>query len=82
MMAMGIPILNDRIYPDHLPEAVTEAMLAEEYRHPLQLLARSIAFIDPVTGEDRLFNSIRKLSLQDLTEPENFSIRNRNESIG
>ncbi len=82
MMAMGIPILNDRIYPDHRPEALTEAMLVEEYRHPLQLLARSIAFIDPVTGEDRLFNSARKLSLQDLTEPVNFSIRNRNESIG
>lgn len=70
MMAMDIPILNDRIYPKHLPEAVTETMLAEEYRHPLQLLARSIAFIDPITGKDRLFQSTRQLSAQSLAEPE------------
>lgn len=69
MMAMGIPILNDRIYPKHLPEAVTEPMLAEEYRHPLQLLARSIAFIDPVTGQDRQFSSSRQLAAKSLTEP-------------
>ncbi len=69
MMAMGIPILNDRIYPDHLPEAVTEVTLAEEYRHPLQLLARSIAFIDPVTKTDRQFHSTQQLAAQSLTEP-------------
>lgn len=81
MMAMDIPILNDRIYPEHLPEAVTETMMAEEYRNPLQLLARSIAFIDPVTGADRQFSSNRKLSAQNLAEPEKMSSRKTNESI-
>ncbi len=73
MMAMGIPILNDRIYPIHQPEAVTETMLAEEYRQPLQLIARSIAFIDPITGQDLQFNSRQKLSSYALTENANIS---------
>jgi tRNA pseudouridine32 synthase/23S rRNA pseudouridine746 synthase len=70
MMALGIPILNDRIYPIHQPESVTEDMLAKEYRHPLQLLARSMTFIDPVTGQDRLFTSNCKLSAAKLALPE------------
>ncbi len=69
MLAMGIPILNDRIYPEHQPEAVTKTMLEEEHRHPLQLIARSIAFIDPITGRNRQFNSTRQLSKQVLTKP-------------
>ncbi len=69
MMAMGIPIVNDRIYPTHQPEAVTESMLAEEYRLPLQLLARSITFIDPITGQDRLFTSKRELAAKSSTQP-------------
>ncbi len=62
MMAMDMPILNDRIYPVHMPEAVTESMLEEEYRQPLQLLARSIVFTDPVTGKEMMFSSERELS--------------------
>ncbi len=62
MMALGIPILNDRIYPEHLPEATTKQMLIEEYNHPLQLLAKTVAFTDPITGKYRLFNSNRTLS--------------------
>lgn len=61
MCSLGIPILNDRIYPDHFPEAVTQEMQTEEYRHPLQLVAKSISFIDPVTGETRFFESRHSL---------------------
>ncbi|MBT9459270.1 MAG: pseudouridine synthase [Burkholderiaceae bacterium] len=57
MCALGLPIVNDQIYPVHQPE------LAEnDYSRPLQLLARTLAFTDPVSGEARCFES--GLSLQ------------------
>jgi tRNA pseudouridine32 synthase/23S rRNA pseudouridine746 synthase len=51
MNALGLPILNDRMYPPvaHTPD--------DDYRLPLQLLAKSIAFTDPVTGQARHFQS-------------------------
>jgi len=52
MNALGLPIQGDRIYPRLLPEE-----LEPDYRHPLQLLARSVAFTDPVTGQQRQFSS-------------------------
>lgn len=56
MNALGIPILNDRMYPPvaHTPD--------DDYRLPLQLLAKSIAFTDPLTGQPRQFQS--RLSLK------------------
>ena len=51
MNALGLPILNDRMYP---PVAVTPG---DDYASPLQLLAKSIAFDDPVTGQKRYFQS-------------------------
>jgi len=52
MCALGLPIVNDQIYPVHLPE------LAEnDYSRPLQLLARTLAFKDPVNGQARHFES-------------------------
>jgi tRNA pseudouridine32 synthase / 23S rRNA pseudouridine746 synthase len=51
MNALGLPILNDRMYP---PVADTPD---DDYSLPLQLLAKSIGFIDPVTGETRSFQS-------------------------
>jgi tRNA pseudouridine32 synthase/23S rRNA pseudouridine746 synthase len=55
MNALGLPILNDRMYP---PVAETPD---DDYRLPLQLLAKSIAFTDPVTGQARHFQSQRTL---------------------
>lgn len=55
--ALGIPIRHDQIYPTHLPED------SDDYRKPLQLLAKSIAFVDPITGERREFSSARTLIL-------------------
>ncbi len=51
MNALGIPILNDRMYPPVSPTP------GDDYRLPLQLLAKSIAFTDPVTGQARQFRS-------------------------
>lgn len=51
MSALGIPILNDLIYPAH------QTVDMENYEKPLQLLAQKIAFVDPVTGKVRAFQS-------------------------
>ena len=57
MNALGIAILNDRMYPliDTTPD---------DYDCPLQLLAKSISFVDPVTAQARHFQSSRCLSIQ------------------
>jgi len=57
MMSLGMPILNDPFYPKLLP------CKGEDYSSPLQLLAKSIAFIDPITGEKRYFESEQNLTL-------------------
>ena len=57
MNALGVPICNDRMYP---PVEVTPD---DDYALPLQLLAKSIAFIDPLTGQARRFESRFSLSL-------------------
>lgn len=59
MASLGAPLLNDTMYPDLAP--VAEA----DFSHPLALLARSIAFDDPLTGARRHFGSARSL-WQDL----------------
>jgi tRNA pseudouridine32 synthase / 23S rRNA pseudouridine746 synthase len=58
MNALGLPILNDRMYP---PVADTPD---DDYSLPLQLLAKSIGFIDPVTGKTRSFQSQLALAWQ------------------
>ena len=58
MSALGIPILNDTLYP---VQQTAAEMAAHGYEKPLQLLAHSIAFKDPVTGEERYFESLRRL---------------------
>lgn len=55
--ALGIPIRHDQIYPAHLPENT------DDHAKPLQLLAKAIAFRDPVTGAARSFSSLRNLRL-------------------
>jgi tRNA pseudouridine32 synthase/23S rRNA pseudouridine746 synthase len=56
MAALGVPILNDRFYPATVPAGATD-----NYDAPLKLLARSIAFADPLTGQRRCFESRRCL---------------------
>lgn len=60
MASLGLPIRYDRMYPVLQPEATLSEMQAQ-YATPLQLLARSLAFDDPVTGERFEFVSQRAL---------------------
>jgi tRNA pseudouridine32 synthase/23S rRNA pseudouridine746 synthase len=64
MAALNMPILNDRIYPVLLPEEDPVGNPQMYYRSPLQLLAKSLSFKDPVTGEARYFESRYALHLQ------------------
>jgi tRNA pseudouridine32 synthase/23S rRNA pseudouridine746 synthase len=59
MLALGLPLEGDLLYPDVLhglnaPEDMSRAM---------QLLALRIAFTDPVTGAERVFETQRSLRL-------------------
>ncbi|MGW5421115.1 RluA family pseudouridine synthase [Streptomyces sp. NPDC003943] len=56
MNALGLPILHDPVYP------VVREDGPEDFGRPLQLLARSLVFTDPFTGEPRRFMSRRPLS--------------------
>ena len=60
MAALGLPLRGDGFYPEvnDPPEG--------DYSNPLQLLARTLAFTDPVTGETRRFDS--RLQLRPLTD--------------
>jgi tRNA pseudouridine32 synthase/23S rRNA pseudouridine746 synthase len=60
MASLGIPIINDTLYPTMLSQQDVEA---RGYRSPLQLLARSIAFTDPISGVAREFSSQQELRL-------------------
>jgi tRNA pseudouridine32 synthase/23S rRNA pseudouridine746 synthase len=55
LAALGIPIINDAFYPVALP------CKQDDVSQPLQLLARAIAFTDPLTGARRQFESLRSL---------------------
>lgn len=55
MSGIGYGILNDRLYPDLQP------FRADDYAHPLQLLAKKIEFRDPITNENFEFTSTREL---------------------
>jgi tRNA pseudouridine32 synthase/23S rRNA pseudouridine746 synthase len=56
MAALGMPILNDTFYPYAQPPQ------AADFTKPLKLLARSIGFQDPLSGEYRSFSSIQNLA--------------------
>ncbi|KAF1048075.1 pseudouridine synthase [Xylophilus sp.] len=57
MAALGLPLRNDAFYPvvNDPPEG--------DFSRPLQLLARTLAFADPVTGVRRRFESRQQLAL-------------------
>jgi tRNA pseudouridine32 synthase/23S rRNA pseudouridine746 synthase len=57
MNALGLPIVGDQLYPSVLHGPDDE----EDFSAPLRLLAKGIAFTDPVTGQDRDFQSARSL---------------------
>jgi tRNA pseudouridine32 synthase/23S rRNA pseudouridine746 synthase len=55
MAALGAPIINDGFYPEAL------ALAEDDFDKPLKLLARAIAFDDPLSGQRRRFESARTL---------------------
>lgn len=55
MSALGLPIVGDLFYPVLQPDGIPD------YTRPLKLLAKSVVFTDPVTGQLRQFESQRQL---------------------
>jgi tRNA pseudouridine32 synthase/23S rRNA pseudouridine746 synthase len=58
MQTLGWPILNDKYYPQLQP------LSADNYCAPLQLLAKELQFVDPVTQHSRYFSYDSNLSLK------------------
>jgi tRNA pseudouridine32 synthase/23S rRNA pseudouridine746 synthase len=48
---LGASICNDPFYPEVIKDA------EDDYANPLKLLAQGLKFVDPVTGEEREFES-------------------------
>jgi tRNA pseudouridine32 synthase / 23S rRNA pseudouridine746 synthase len=61
MSGLGVPILGDDFYPE-----LRERPL-DDFRHPLQLLAETLEFVDPVDGTARRFRTRR--TLEAWTDP-------------
>lgn len=57
---LGLPIVGDRFYPELQPAA------PDDFRHPLQLLAKSLEFPDPLSGRRLRLDTGRSLSLDDV----------------
>ncbi|WP_028022367.1 pseudouridine synthase [Enterovibrio calviensis] len=57
MQSLGWPILNDKYYPTLQP------LSDDNYDSPLQLLAKSVEFVDPITHQPRYFRCSQDLSL-------------------
>jgi tRNA pseudouridine32 synthase/23S rRNA pseudouridine746 synthase len=55
MAAIGAAIVNDGFYPDLSEET------PDDYTRPLKLLAKTLAFADPLSGEARRFESLLTL---------------------
>ena len=59
LSALGIPIVNDKFYPDL--SVAREFDSEDDFSNPLKLLAKSISFRDPLTARERYFESCRNL---------------------
>jgi len=55
LAALGIPIINDRLYPAVTPSDDSD------FSRPLKLLAKSILFQDRLTGQQHYFESGARL---------------------
>ncbi|OON82247.1 pseudouridine synthase [Streptomyces tsukubensis] len=59
MNALGVPLLGDPVYPE------IHDRDQDDFSRPLQLLARSLEFTDPLTGREHRFVSGRRLAAWD-----------------
>jgi tRNA pseudouridine32 synthase/23S rRNA pseudouridine746 synthase len=57
MQTLGWPIVNDKYYPQ------LKSLSADDYSAPLQLLAKELQFIDPISEQKRSFSCEHNLSL-------------------
>jgi len=55
LSALGIPISNDALYPR------LNLAAEDDFSRPLKLLAKLISFQDPLSGQERYFESTGKL---------------------
>lgn len=55
MLGLGMPLLYDKYYPTLLPKQQLD------FSEPLQLLAKSLSFTDPISGKAQQFCSERQL---------------------
>ncbi|MBT2473118.1 pseudouridine synthase [Microbacterium sp. ISL-103] len=55
LAALGLGILNDPFYPELRGER------PDDFDHPMQLLARELYFVDPLSGAPRVFTTTRTL---------------------
>jgi len=55
MLGLGLPLVNDGLYPTLTPEGQID------HTRPLQLLAKELVFVDPVSGIKKHFESRRTL---------------------
>jgi len=55
LAALGIPIVNDKLYPEMI------RLDDDDFSNPLKLLAKSLSFQDPLTGQKHYFESGTKL---------------------
>ena len=55
LAALGIPIVNDKLYPAYTPAT------GDDFSKPLKLLAKSISFRDPLSGREHYFESRTRL---------------------
>jgi tRNA pseudouridine32 synthase / 23S rRNA pseudouridine746 synthase len=55
LAALGIPIINDKLYPAVTPPG------DDDFSRPLKLLAKSISFQDPLSGQEHYFESGTRL---------------------
>jgi tRNA pseudouridine32 synthase/23S rRNA pseudouridine746 synthase len=58
LAALGIPIVNDKFYPEMSPDRDDD-----DFSAPLKLLAKSVSFRDPVTNLERFFESGQSLAI-------------------
>lgn len=60
LSALGIPIVNDRLYPRTSVDSRWDS--EDDFSNPLKLLAKSISFRDPLTGREHYFESGRNVT--------------------
>ncbi|MEW6738093.1 MAG: pseudouridine synthase [Acidobacteriota bacterium] len=56
LATLGFPIVNDPLYPE------IENLASQDYSNPMQLLAKRLLFLDPISGKEMEFES--KFTLQ------------------